>query len=89
MGRPPIPATSPSSRKCAPASCGKPGLKLAGGGACPTTGYDEYVAPALVLSAGGMYAAWEVGVWKALRERIAIDLVVGASAGAWNGWALK
>jgi NTE family protein len=46
------------------------------------------VATALVLSAGGMYAAWEVGVWKALREHIAIDLVVGASAGAWNGWAI-
>lgn len=41
-----------------------------------------------MLSAGGFYAAWEVGVWKALRERIAIDLVVGASAGAWNGWAI-
>jgi predicted acylesterase/phospholipase RssA len=47
-----------------------------------------YVATALVLSAGGMYAAWEVGVWKALRDYIAIDLVVGASAGAWNGWAI-
>ena len=43
---------------------------------------------ALVLSAGGLYAAWEVGVWKALRDRISIDLVVGASAGAWNGWAI-
>jgi len=47
-----------------------------------------YVVTALVLSAGGMYAAWEVGVWKALRERVSIDLVVGASAGAWNGWAI-
>jgi NTE family protein len=46
------------------------------------------VATALVLSAGGMYAAWEVGVWKALRERVSIGLVVGASAGAWNGWAI-
>ena len=46
------------------------------------------MATALVLSAGGMYAAWEVGVWKALRDRISIDLVVGASAGAWNGWAI-
>jgi len=43
---------------------------------------------ALVLSAGGMYAAWEVGVWKALREWLQPDLVVGASAGAWNGWAI-
>ena len=43
---------------------------------------------ALVLSAGGMFAAWEIGVWKALRERFTPDLIVGASAGAWNGWAI-
>ncbi len=42
----------------------------------------------LVLSAGGMFAAWEVGVWKVLQPRIQIDLVVGASAGAWVGWAI-
>ena len=35
-----------------------------------------------------MYAAWEVGVWKALRPRFQPDMVVGASAGAWNGWAI-
>jgi NTE family protein len=35
-----------------------------------------------------MYAAWEVGVWKALRQRFQPDMVVGASAGAWNGWAI-
>jgi predicted acylesterase/phospholipase RssA len=35
-----------------------------------------------------MFAAWEVGVLKALREELAPDLIVGASAGAWNGWAL-
>jgi NTE family protein len=44
---------------------------------------------ALVLSAGGMWAAWEVGAWRALRERIQPDLVVGASAGAWNGLAIS
>jgi predicted acylesterase/phospholipase RssA len=46
------------------------------------------VSTALVLSAGGMFAAWEVGVWKALRGRWQPDLIVGASAGAWNGWAI-
>jgi NTE family protein len=46
------------------------------------------VTIALVLSAGGMYAAWEVGVWKALRERFQLDLIVGTSAGAWNGWMI-
>src|SRR5438045_859004 len=50
--------------------------------------YHRDVATALVLSAGGMFAAWEVGVWKALRERIHFDIVVGASAGSWNGWAI-
>ena len=43
---------------------------------------------ALVLSAGGMFAAWEIGVWKVLRERFTPGLIVGASAGAWNGWAI-
>jgi predicted acylesterase/phospholipase RssA len=43
---------------------------------------------ALVLSAGGMFAAWEIGVWKILRDHFIPDLIVGASAGAWNGWAI-
>jgi NTE family protein len=43
---------------------------------------------ALVLSAGGLWAAWEVGAWSVLRERFRPDLIVGASAGAWNGWAI-
>jgi NTE family protein len=43
---------------------------------------------ALVLSAGGLWAAWEVGAWRVLRERFRPDLIVGASAGAWNGWAI-
>ena len=43
---------------------------------------------ALVLSAGGLWAAWEVGAWSVLRERFRPDLIVGASAGAGNGWAI-
>lgn len=47
---------------------------------------------ALVFSAGGLYAAWEVGVWKALCAAdgawASPDIVVGASAGAWNGWCI-
>jgi NTE family protein len=43
---------------------------------------------ALVLSAGGMFAAWEAGVWSSLSGRFSPDLIVGASAGAWNGWAI-
>lgn len=43
---------------------------------------------ALVLSAGGMFAAWEVGVWEALEPHFKPDLLVGASAGALNSWAI-
>jgi NTE family protein len=43
---------------------------------------------AVVFSAGGMYGAWEVGVWKALAPRFAADMVVGASIGAVNGYAV-
>jgi predicted acylesterase/phospholipase RssA len=46
------------------------------------------MATALVLSAGGMFAAWEIGVWKALKPHFTPDLIVGASAGALNGWAI-
>jgi NTE family protein len=35
-----------------------------------------------------MFAAWEVGVWKALEPHWKPDLVVGASAGAWIAWAI-
>jgi NTE family protein len=35
-----------------------------------------------------MFAAWEIGVWKVLRDHFTPDLIVGASAGAWNGWAI-
>lgn len=43
---------------------------------------------ALVLSAGGMFAAYQAGVWKAIAGAFQPDMVVGASAGALNGWAI-
>jgi NTE family protein len=43
---------------------------------------------ALVLSAGGMYGAYQAGAWKALADVFQPDLVVGASVGALNGWAI-
>ena len=43
---------------------------------------------ALVLSAGGMYGAYQAGAWKALAEVFQPDLIVGASIGAVNGWAI-
>lgn len=54
----------------------------------PETRYHATVASALVLSAGGMFAAWEVGVWRYLGPRFRPDCIVGASAGAWNGWMI-
>jgi NTE family protein len=44
--------------------------------------------PALVLSAGGMFGAYQAGVWQALAGRWKFDLVVGASSGALNAWAI-
>ena len=43
---------------------------------------------ALVLSAGGMYGAYQAGAWKALADVFQPDLVVGASIGAVNAWAI-
>ena len=40
---------------------------------------------ALVLSAGGMYGAYQAGAWRVLAERFQPDLIVGASIGAVNG----
>jgi NTE family protein len=43
---------------------------------------------ALVLSGGGLFGAYQAGVWKALSRVIAPDIVVGASVGALNGWLI-
>ena len=43
---------------------------------------------ALVLSAGGFFAAYQAGVYKALWPYWKPDLVVAASAGALNGWLI-
>jgi NTE family protein len=43
---------------------------------------------ALVLSAGGMFGAYQAGVWNVLSQRFQPDMVVGTSAGALNGWAI-
>ncbi len=46
------------------------------------------MSTALVFSAGGMFAAWEAGVWNVLHQRFRPDIIVGASAGALNGWVV-
>ena len=43
---------------------------------------------ALVLSAGGMFGAYQAGAWKALADVLQPDLIVGTSAGSLNGWAI-
>jgi NTE family protein len=43
---------------------------------------------ALVLSGGGMFAAWAAGAWRALYQSFKPDLIIGTSAGALNGWLI-
>jgi NTE family protein len=41
---------------------------------------------ALVLSAGGMFGAYQAGAWQTIGEHVHPQIVVGASVGALNGW---
>lgn len=43
---------------------------------------------ALVLSAGMMFGAYQAGVWAALAGVLRPDVVIGASCGALNAWAI-
>jgi NTE family protein len=43
---------------------------------------------ALVLSGGGMFGAWQAGAWCSLAPVFKPDLVVGASVGSLNGYAI-
>jgi len=43
---------------------------------------------ALVLSGGGMFGAWQVGAWRAIADRLHPELIVGASVGSLNGYAI-
>jgi NTE family protein len=43
---------------------------------------------ALVLSGGGMFGAWQAGAWSVLAPRFQPDLIVGASIGSLNGYAI-
>jgi NTE family protein len=43
---------------------------------------------ALVLSGGGMFGAWQAGAWRALTPSFRPDLIVGASVGSLNGYAI-
>jgi predicted acylesterase/phospholipase RssA len=43
---------------------------------------------ALCLSAGGMFGAYQAGVWAEINQIWKPDLIVGASIGALNGWMI-
>jgi NTE family protein len=43
---------------------------------------------ALVLSGGGMFGAWQAGAWRAVALTFKPDLIVGASVGSLNGYAI-
>jgi NTE family protein len=43
---------------------------------------------ALVLSSGGMFGAYQAGAFRAIEAIAPPDIVVGASVGALNGWAI-
>ena len=43
---------------------------------------------ALVLSAGGMFGAYQAGAWEVLSQSFQPDIVIGASIGSLNGWAI-
>ncbi len=43
---------------------------------------------ALVLSGGGMFGAYQAGVWSALHDSLQLDMVVGTSIGSLNGWLI-
>lgn len=43
---------------------------------------------ALVLSAGGMFGAYQAGAWKTMERHLQPDMVIGASVGALNGWSI-
>jgi NTE family protein len=43
---------------------------------------------ALVLSAGGMFGAYQAGAYSIIAEEDPPDIIVGTSVGALNGWAI-
>jgi predicted acylesterase/phospholipase RssA len=45
---------------------------------------------ALVFSGGGMFGSWQAGIWQGLASRLASrpELIVGASVGSLNGYAI-
>ena len=49
---------------------------------------EEDMRVALVLSAGGMFGAYQLGAWEVLEEFLQPDIVVGTSIGSLHAWAI-
>jgi predicted acylesterase/phospholipase RssA len=64
------------------------GALLSAGGLKNFNGPESSHKTALVLSAGGMFGAYQAGVWKELADSFQPDIVVGASIGSLNGWLI-
>src|SRR5262249_36148628 len=66
------------------APCAKARCSAAHVGGCWFTTTEA----ALVLSAGGMFGAYQAGAWSVLVDVFQPDLIVGASIGSINGWLI-
>jgi len=49
---------------------------------------EEDMRVALVLSAGGLFGAYQLGAWEVLEEILKPDLVIGTSIGSLHAWAI-
>ena len=49
---------------------------------------EEDMSVALVLSAGGMFGAYQMGAWEVLEEFVKPDIVIGTSIGSLHAWAI-
>lgn len=50
--------------------------------------FQDMGKTALVLSGGALFGAYHAGAWRALEREVSLDIVVGASVGSLNGWAI-
>ena len=50
---------------------------------------EEDMSVALVLSAGGMFGAYQMGAWEVLEEFVKPDIVIGTSIGSLHAWAIS
>ncbi len=49
---------------------------------------EEDMSVALVLSAGGLFGAYQLGAWEVLEDFLKPDIVIGTSIGSLHAWAI-